>query len=238
MALANSRQLQIPTMENESLHNSTSPVFQVSSLGINNNQVTKDSNNNNKVASLPGSQIVNFTDINPSMNLNNNNSFDTINGMVDSFNPFGTSVNGSNSSSSYSYNNGSVAGPLPSATPVKRDAIDNSAKSKKDNTPKKENPLLDISKLIPVTGERPKPEDRTSPLDDDVLFAVFVILWEMDPNQQGMTVKQLCDHLLTKHPDMSNLSTKLSNLISAKLNAYVKKIEKGEKTLLLSLIHI
>lgn len=34
---------------------------------------------------------------------------------------------------------------------------------------------------------------------------------------------------------MSNLSTKLSNLISAKLNAYVKKIEKGEKTLIYAL---
>ena len=110
------------------------------------------------------------------------------------------------------------------------------SKSRKDfGAPKKDNPLLEISKLIPVTGERPKPDNRDSPLDDDVLHAVFLILWEMDPNQQGMTVKQLCDLLLQKHPDMSNLSTKLSNLISAKLNAYVKKIEKGEKTLIYAL---
>lgn len=109
-----------------------------------------------------------------------------------------------------------------------------SSKSKKDtssNTPKKESPTLEISKIIPVTGERPMPKERNAPLDDDVLYAVFVILWEKDSDLQGMTVKQLSDHLLEKHPEMTNLSTKLSNLISAKLNAYVKKLEKGEKTL-------
>lgn len=93
------------------------------------------------------------------------------------------------------------------------------------------NIMIELSKMIPVTGERPKPSERTEPLDDDVLHAVFLILWELDADQQGMTVKQICDHLLIRHPDMSNLSTKLSNLISAKLNAYVKKIEKGEKTM-------
>lgn len=105
-------------------------------------------------------------------------------------------------------------------------------KDSKDNSiPKRDSPSLEISKIVPVTGERPMPSDRTSPLDDDVLHAVFVILWEKDPEAQGMTVKQLSDYLLEKHPEMNNLSTKLSNLISAKLNAYVKKLEKGEKTL-------
>lgn len=106
------------------------------------------------------------------------------------------------------------------------------SKNKKDSgSPKKDSPSLEISKIVPVTGERPRPDDRTSPLDDEVLHAVFVILWEKDPESQGMTVKQLSDYLLEKHPEMNNLSTKLSNLISAKLNAYVKKLEKGEKTL-------
>lgn len=119
-------------------------------------------------------------------------------------------------------------------TPSSEGSPSDNGKIRKDgsvNSPKKDPLTLEISKIIPVTGERPMPKDRTAPLDDDVLFAVFVILWEEDPGLQGMTVKQLSDHLLEKHPDMSNLSTKLSNLISAKLNAYVKKLEKGEKTL-------
>ncbi|CAI4064926.1 hypothetical protein N7582_002825 [Saccharomyces uvarum] len=187
MALANSRPLQITTLENEILHNSNSPVFQLSSMGF----TTRADTISNPGTDLVGNQ--------PSMNFDDN------------------SLSGSSFSSSSSQET-------------------KTSKSKKDSAaPKKDNPLLEISKLIPVTGERPKPENRDSPLDDDVLHAVFVILWEMDPNQQGMTVKQLCDLLLQKHPDMSNLSTKLSNLISAKLNAYVKKIEKGEKTLIYAL---
>lgn len=200
MALTNSRPLQIPTMENELLHNSTSPIFQLNGLILNNNNRGMGNNgiNNNIISSFPGSETVDLIDVNPAMNPNIN------------LNNNGIGQNNLDDSNGKSNGNG---------------------KNKKDNSPKKENPLLEISKLIPVTGERPIPEDRSSPLDDDVLFAVFVILWENDPDQQGMTVKQLCDLLLTKHPDMSNLSTKLSNLISAKLNAYVKKIEKGEKTL-------
>ncbi|CAI2033131.1 hypothetical protein SEUBUCD646_0H03790 [Saccharomyces eubayanus] len=187
MALANSRPLQITTLENEILHNSNSPVFQLSSMGF----TTRADTISNPGTDLVGNQ--------PSMNFEDN------------------SLSGSSFSSSSSQET-------------------KTSKSKKDSAVlKKDNPLLEISKLIPVTGERPKPENRDSPLDDDVLHAVFVILWEMDPNQQGMTVKQLCDLLLQKHPDMSNLSTKLSNLISAKLNAYVKKIEKGEKTLIYAL---
>lgn len=123
-------------------------------------------------------------------------------------------------------------------TPSSEGSPSDNGKLKKDasvNSPKKDPLTLEISKIIPVTGERPIPQDRTAPLDDDVLFAVFVILWEQDPELQGMTVKQLSDHLLEKHPEMSNLSTKLSNLISAKLNAYVKKLEKGEKTLIYAL---
>lgn len=187
MALTNSRPLSIPTVENDLLHNSSSPIFQ-----FNNINMSLDSNNNiinsAKPASFPGSETVDIVDINPlpkNLKLNNQNN-----------------------------NNPSL-----------------NSSSSNLTTPKKENPLLEISKLIPVTGERPMPEEKHSSIDDNVLYAVFVILWEMDPNQNGMTVKQLCDHLLVKHPEMSNLSTKLSNLISAKLNAYVKKIEKGEKTL-------
>ncbi|GAV53706.1 hypothetical protein ZYGR_0AK02080 [Zygosaccharomyces rouxii] len=120
-------------------------------------------------------------------------------------------------------------------TPKSKDTSSNDGGGTRSSTPKKESTPLELSKIIPVTGERPMPRERSSPLDDDVLYAVFVILWEKDSTLQGMTVKQLSDHLLEKHPDMNNLSTKLSNLISAKLNAYVKKLEKGEKTLVYAL---
>lgn len=46
-----------------------------------------------------------------------------------------------------------------------------------------------------------------------------------------MTVKQICDILIDRHPEMANLSTKTSNLVSAKLNAYVKRVEKGDSSL-------
>ncbi|CCF57499.1 hypothetical protein KAFR_0C05080 [Kazachstania africana CBS 2517] len=198
MALTNSRPLQIPTMENDMLHNNSSPIFAFNTLNV--------SNGNNNM-SFPGSETVNLPDINPSVNPNSDLLFD---------------ANGNDvSDNSMSRTNSNI-----SAKPS-RNNIGNS-----NSTPKKENPLLEISKLIPVTGERPMPNDKKLVLDDDVLYNVFIILWEQDPHQQGMTVKQLCDHLLVNHPEMSNLSTKLSNLVSAKLNAYVKKIEKGEKTLI------
>ena len=92
-------------------------------------------------------------------------------------------------------------------------------------------PTSELSRLVPVTGQRPKPTKKDLAMDDDILLAIFIILYERDPDQVGVTVKQLCDYLVDKHPDMAGASTKLSNLISAKLNAYVKKVEKGEKTL-------
>lgn len=89
-----------------------------------------------------------------------------------------------------------------------------------------------ISTTIPVTGEKPKPEQEgDSSLEDDVLFAIFLILYEKDPDGAGMTVKQICDVLIERHPDMAQLSSKTSNLVSAKLNAYVKRVEKGDSNL-------
>lgn len=89
-----------------------------------------------------------------------------------------------------------------------------------------------ISTTIPVTGEKPKPDQKNDPsLEDDVLFAIFLILYEKDPEGNGMTVKQICDILVERHPEMANLSTKTSNLVSAKLNAYVKRVEKGDSNL-------
>lgn len=89
-----------------------------------------------------------------------------------------------------------------------------------------------ISTTIPVTGEKPRPSQNGDPsLEDDVLYAIFVILYERDTPGQGMTVKQICDVLIEQHPDMANLSTKTSNLVSAKLNAYVKRVEKGDPNL-------
>lgn len=89
-----------------------------------------------------------------------------------------------------------------------------------------------ISTTIPVTGEKPKPEQKNdASLQDDVLYAIFLILYEKDPEGLGMTVKQICDTLVERHPEMANLSTKTSNLVSAKLNAYVKRVEKGDSNL-------
>lgn len=89
-----------------------------------------------------------------------------------------------------------------------------------------------ISTTIPVTGEKPKPEQEgDASLEDDVLYAIFLILYEKDPEGAGMTVKQICDVLVERHPEMAQLSSKTSNLVSAKLNAYVKRVEKGDSNL-------
>ncbi|EDO17272.1 hypothetical protein Kpol_538p32 [Vanderwaltozyma polyspora DSM 70294] len=84
---------------------------------------------------------------------------------------------------------------------------------------------------IPVSKQRPKPVKELLPMNskDDVLYQIFSILWEcQDEYKDGMTVKQLCDLLVGRNPEMAHLSSKLSNLVSAKLNAYIKRIEKGE----------
>ncbi|CDR42852.1 CYFA0S10e03048g1_1 [Cyberlindnera fabianii] len=104
----------------------------------------------------------------------------------------------------------------------------------KDKSSTKQPSATGISTTIPVTGERPKPEEHKS-LDDTVLFNIFEILYDHDAEGKGMTVKQICDILVERHPDVANLSSKTSNLVSAKLNAYVKRIEKGEKSLIYSL---
>ncbi|KAH3679585.1 hypothetical protein WICMUC_000918 [Wickerhamomyces mucosus] len=111
-------------------------------------------------------------------------------------------------------------------------------KEKKEKKEKKESsraPIATgISTTIPVTGERPKPIEGKS-LDDSVLYAIFLILFDNDAEGKGMTVKQICDVLIERHPEMSKLSSKTSNLVSAKLNAYVKRVEKGEKELVYAL---
>lgn len=89
-----------------------------------------------------------------------------------------------------------------------------------------------ISTTIPVTGEKPRPEQEgDASLEDDVLFAIFLILYEKDLPGAGMTVKQICDVLVERHPEMAQLLSKTSNLVSAKLNAYVKRVEKGDSNL-------
>jgi len=134
--------------------------------------------------------------------------------------PTSTGVNTSSSSSS---------------KPKKVKAEKGEKDEKKHNKPSSRAPIATgISTTIPVTGERPKPTAHSS-LDDDVLYAIFEILHERDEEGKGMTVKQICDILIEKHPDMAKLSTKTSNLVSAKLNAYVKRVEKGEKSLIYSL---
>ncbi|ODV95176.1 hypothetical protein PACTADRAFT_33752 [Pachysolen tannophilus NRRL Y-2460] len=118
----------------------------------------------------------------------------------------------------------------------------NKEKKKKDPSAKK-NPnkvssrissATGISSAVPVTGERPRPTAHPT-MDDDVFFAIFQILYDHDSEAKGMTVKQICDVLAEKHPEMDKLSTKTSNLVSAKLNAYVKRVEKGEKEVIYAL---
>lgn len=107
-------------------------------------------------------------------------------------------------------------------------------KDKKEKKEKKSTRTINfasgVSTSVPLTGERPRPDSHPS-MDDDVLLAIFIILFDNDAESKGMTVKQICDILVEKHPDMSKLSSKTSNLVSAKLNAYVKKVEKGDSSI-------
>ncbi|TID28053.1 hypothetical protein CANINC_002734 [Pichia inconspicua] len=126
--------------------------------------------------------------------------------------------------------------PTPESFPDSKDSK-LEKKDKKEKKEKKEkkaartiNFASGISTSVPLTGDRPKPENHAS-MEDDVLLAIFVILYENDTDSKGMTVKQICDVLLEKHSNMSTLSSKTSNLVSAKLNAYVKKVEKGDSSI-------
>lgn len=117
---------------------------------------------------------------------------------------------------------------------IKQEKKEKKEKEKKDKKEKKASRTINfasgVSTTVPLTGERPKPESHPS-MEDDVLLAIFIILFEHDPESKGMTVKQICDILVEKHPEMSKLSSKTSNLVSAKLNAYVKKVEKGDASI-------
>lgn len=99
---------------------------------------------------------------------------------------------------------------------------------KKTSKPRVINHVTGIASSVPLKGERIRPTEHPS-LSDDVLMAIFEILHDEDKECKGMTVKHICDILIKKHPEMANLSSKTSNLVSAKLNAYVKRIEKGDK---------
>ncbi|KAL3229065.1 Protein GDS1 [Nakaseomyces bracarensis] len=215
MALANSRPMQIPHLEADLLHNTTSPVFQPTSLGFSPMMGNADLSMNMTMGMENALLSPISADLDNTM-ANNNTISTTI-----------PNIPNNNNSNNNNNNNNSGKKQRKESTSVKKESVKEGSSSNAGPN----NIMIELSKMIPVTGERPKPTERTEPLDDDVLHAVFLILWELDADQQGMTVKQICDHLLVRHPDMSNLSTKLSNLISAKLNAYVKKIEKGEKTM-------
>lgn len=103
---------------------------------------------------------------------------------------------------------------------------------KKTKVPSRVPIATGFSTTIPVTGEKPKPQQEgDASLEDDVLYAIFLILYEKDPLGAGMTVKQICDVLMERHPQMAQLLSKTSNLVSAKLNAYVKRVEKGDAQL-------
>ncbi|SCU82213.1 LAFA_0C09824g1_1 [Lachancea sp. 'fantastica'] len=180
MALTNSRPLQIPALENETLHNSASPIFQPSSLSSSSQTASSEN-----LAERSNSSVTS-----------------------DSSNEINTSE-----------------------TPIIRKDLAALKRSNTSSPVPSSGGVSELSITVPVTGQRPKPIKKDLSMDDDILLAIFVILYEKDAQQKGVTVKQLCDYVAEKHPDMAGASTKLSNLISAKLNAYVKKVEKGEKTL-------
>jgi len=216
--------------QQEFIHNSTSPVFSLSppvnhsSINV---AVTPMKKNVASLSGTAGKNKKNSKKDNKSGSSNKNTPVKSSSSEVsEKHDSSGSSSNGDtedgNSSDSNSADNNE-----------EKDAKngENSATKKTAKPAKIPAPISDISKTIPVTGEKPRPDESVYPMDDKVLHAVFVILFEFDKSEEGMTVKQMCDHLLERHPDMSQLSTKLSNLISAKLNAYVKKVEKGEKTL-------
>lgn len=118
------------------------------------------------------------------------------------------------------------------STPAPANMSGNGLYLKKHKVPSRVPIATGISTTIPVTGEKPKPQQEgDASLEDDVLYAIFLILYEKDPAGAGMTVKQICDVLVERHPEMAQLSSKTSNLVSAKLNAYVKRVEKGDANL-------
>ncbi|KHC33932.1 hypothetical protein MGQ_04036 [Candida albicans P76067] len=89
-----------------------------------------------------------------------------------------------------------------------------------------------ISTEIEVTGEKPKPIQEGDPsLEDDVLYAIFVILYEEDSTEKGMTVKHITDVLDEKYPQFTKNTGKVSNLVSAKINSYIKRLEAGQTSL-------
>ena len=89
-----------------------------------------------------------------------------------------------------------------------------------------------ISTEIEVTGEKPKPIQEGDPsLEDDVLYAIFVILYEEDLTEKGMTVKHITDVLDEKYPQFTKNTGKVSNLVSAKINSYIKRLEAGQTSL-------
>ncbi|KAK6462952.1 hypothetical protein DFJ63DRAFT_334525 [Scheffersomyces coipomensis] len=139
-------------------------------------------------------------------------------------------MQGGNDFKKLSLNSRGSTPPTSTSTPPSSQTNNNNAKKPKN--PSRAPIATGISTTIPVTGEKPRPDQKDdASLEDDVLYAIFVILFEKDPEGSGMTVKQICDILIEQHPDMANLSTKTSNLVSAKLNAYVKRVEKGDTSL-------
>lgn len=142
--------------------------------------------------------------------------------------PMSTSLNESDNGSLETLKGDSRADPKKDKAMKDKDATRKEKKEKK--THRTINFASGVSTTVPLTGERPKPTNHTS-MDDDVLLAIFIILFDHDSKGKGMTVKQICDILVEKHPDMSKLSSKTSNLVSAKLNAYVKKVEKGDSSI-------
>ena len=94
-----------------------------------------------------------------------------------------------------------------------------------------------ISTTIPVTaGEKRKPSQKDShlSLEDDVLYAIFVILYEKDTEGSEMTVKQICDILVDNIPAtwlICQQKHRTLRVLKSK-GSYVKRIvEKGDSSL-------
>ena len=141
--------------------------------------------------------------------------------------------NSTNNDNNNNSNSSATTGTTATTTTTTNSSSSSGAKKVKKVKPISRAPIATgISTNIPVTGEKPKPiQEGDASLEDNVLYSIFVILYEKDPAEEGMTVKQLCEMLETLHPELVNMSSKTSNLVSAKLNAYIKKLEKTDSSL-------
>lgn len=125
------------------------------------------------------------------------------------------------------------------STALKKSSLSQKKKYNKSKIKQSPTQLTEEEDLLStrITAVREVPYMDETLSDDVVLLNIISTLYENESGNEldsGLTVKQISDKLLLRDPSMSSLSTKFANLISAKLNAYVKKVEnrvRGDRKL-------